>query len=367
MSERIETNEQTAEVQAETAGTTVPTLNLDKFLRTDLNLTRDIAVQVLQQMGTFPRISETIQHGLGDLISARSAIQNSVLTSAQILQNLESTRQSLAMTVAPLLDTRRVLEGIFKSVQPVLEATRLSLARDMAGIVRGMESVHKYFEQEEATAEAFLYAGFCMAPSMSHALIERVVALRRANKKKLIAQTIMRYYQNKSHARLKAMVSKWETNSLFAPRMKIIRDALNAHLNRQYNLSIPTLLTQAEGIAGDFALYHEIPTKLTNKQVFTDALNETTVARMRFAIHESVTTFVDTTLYANKKFETLPIRSKERINRHVILHGRQVNYGTERNSLRVFLLLDALSALTIDLEDEENPNPKRRARKGKRK
>jgi hypothetical protein len=367
MSEMVENGKQRLETEAESSGIKVPTLNLNGLFGTDFNLSRNVAVNILQQMDGLPKISETIQRGLSDMFSSKLAVQNSFNATASVLQSiLEHERQIVHMNLMPLIDSRSILEGIFKSLQPALEATRISIARDLARMSRGLESVRQYFEQERETAEAFLYAGFCMAPSMSNTLIQRVVALRRENKKKRIAETIMRYYQNKSYARLKAMVVRWETNPLFSPRMQIIRDALQGHLSRQYTLSIPVLLTQAEGIAVDFLLHYEIPTKsLTNKQVFTDALNETTAVRMRFAVHESVTTFVDTILYAKKSFETLPIRSKERINRHAILHGRQVNYATERNSLRVLLLLDALSALTIELHDDKKPRTKRRALQGK--
>lgn len=339
---------------------TFPDLDKSILAAHELDIMREAASHALRGINPKDNLGLMLAAGLADLVKANFVIQPAIPEYVQKLrESIELQDAEFRSYISSIIDSQRVLENVFESLNPAVEAIRQHFIEQNAMLGRALEPLHQYFQQEEQAAEAFLYAGFCMAPSMNSKLVQRVKTLRTENKKRMIAQAIMRYYQSKNYARLKAMVSNLESNALFAPRMPIIRDALLAHLNRQYTLSIPALLTQIEGVVGDFARHREIPTKLAKKQLFSDTLDNIPSNWMRLAVHKSVTEFVDTTLYASKDFKKLGLRNKERINRHVVLHGRQVNYASERNSLRLFLLLDAFSALKI----EPPANPKRRRAK----
>ena len=56
--------------------------------------------------------------------------------------------------------------------------------------------------------------------------------------------------------------------------------------------------------------------------------------------------YLEGTLYEYKDFRHYPTtRRLEKLNRHAIMHGYQLNYATRLNSLRCFLALDSLSML----------------------
>ncbi|MCC7165479.1 MAG: hypothetical protein IT331_23480 [Anaerolineae bacterium] len=337
-----------------------PDVESSKRLLLQSDALREAVSRALEGINTSASLQGMLAAGIGELVKANLVIENPLRDYAQkIEESLSLQKTELQAHLASAFDSRKLLENVFQTLNPAVEAMRQMAAEQETMLARAMEPLRQYFRQEKEAAEAFLYAGFCMAPSMNSALVERVKTLHAQKKKNLIAQTIMRYYKSRNYARLKGMVSGWETNPLFAPRMATIHDAFDAHLDRRFTLSIPVLLMQIDGVVGDFARHYQIETNLAKKQMFTDTLDSIPSDWMRLGVHESVSRFVDATLYAWKDFKRLPLRNKERINRHLVLHGRQVNYANERNSLRLFLLLDAFSALRI----EPQANLKLRRRK----
>jgi hypothetical protein len=107
-------------------------------------------------------------------------------------------------------------------------------------------------------------------------------------------------------------------------RTKVVRAAFNAHVRREYDLSIPVFLAQADGICVD----------LIGKQLYKtnhaikNALEGYELSRME-------------TAYLSAIFDVFPISvgKNERkngfkaLNRHQVLHGESTDYGTEINSL----------------------------------
>lgn len=80
-------------------------------------------------------------------------------------------------------------------------------------------------------------------------------------------------------------------------------------------------------------------------------------------IYEGLVEYLDN-VYDYRDFTKLLPKNKQKLNRHIVLHGRQINYFTEINSLRAFLMLDALSGLlAIDEEDWKNAKSKQKHRK----
>jgi len=123
----------------------------------------------------------------------------------------------------------------------------------------------------------------------------------------------------------------------FSHRGKIIEAAFNAHQRGEYELSVPIFLAQADGICHDLIriqLYRKIDRMpATAKFVdqlagdsFTSALLEPLRVPMPIAASKE----------ERHKFDI-------EINRHEILHGISVEYGTELNSLKAISLLHYIS------------------------
>ena len=120
----------------------------------------------------------------------------------------------------------------------------------------------------------------------------------------------------------------------FPNRERIIRAAFSAHRRGEYELSIPVFFSQTDGICKDvvneyFFMKQNHKPRIANyvKQIAADSL--------RSAILTPLT-------------QNLPIvmSEKERgpdftaLNRHMVLHGESLDYGTKTNSLKVISLIN---------------------------
>jgi len=167
-----------------------------------------------------------------------------------------------------------------------------------------------------------------------------------------IEQVFIDNYSADNYIVLKEMVSSWR-DSPFDQRKEIIDDALDAHISGKYTLSIPTLLPQVEGIlstitnskAGGIGrlLKNAVENNsLRDVSAFNALENDILIALATdpFLFKGHIGEFFSPEKYTewlvNQGFESTPL------NRDAILHGVQIDYATEINSLRVFFLLDSL-------------------------
>ncbi len=150
--------------------------------------------------------------------------------------------------------------------------------------------------------------------------------------------------------------SKWLNVVEFKVREKLIKDALHAHLEGRYGLSIFALLPQIEGIVTDW-VYTQIPpeqvpwrpeskTKKFRDLVFDKASKTYTDRR----ILESTFEFVLNGPVLETFDNWLKVVDIAFPNRHAALHGRyeEMSYN-EENSIKVFLLLDTIYHIIISL------------------
>lgn len=147
---------------------------------------------------------------------------------------------------------------------------------------------------------------------------------------------------------IRSRVDEIETTSINAwpSRAFIINDAFEAHRNTKYTLSIPTMLAQADGICHDIFEVHLFTNRdgsvsdkakgLTNSGAVSSPLAS---AFLDLLIeHSSIRT--DTKKRDNNQKVD---QYYGPINRHGILHGIDIDYATEANSLRAIALISFLN------------------------
>jgi hypothetical protein len=144
-----------------------------------------------------------------------------------------------------------------------------------------------------------------------------------------IEARIVRYYDA---GVLEEILAEWENNSRLTHRLPILRAAVRAHVAGLYELTVPALIPQIEGLLGE-AFGH------SGRMNGKDVSRYVSVALgRRFRFDRAGIAFVAEVLMGNFDWGS-PI---PRLSRHAILHGADVNYATEANSLRAILLLDQL-------------------------
>jgi hypothetical protein len=128
----------------------------------------------------------------------------------------------------------------------------------------------------------------------------------------------------------------------FPNRQKLIKAAFEAHRRSEYELAIPVLFAQMDGICKDVGgnKYLFIKNKKTQKPSIEIYLKQ-------IVFNE----FEEATLSPLSK--DLPIwkSAKERpksfnaLNRHMVLHGESLDYGTKVNSLKAISLINYVAEM----------------------
>ena len=128
----------------------------------------------------------------------------------------------------------------------------------------------------------------------------------------------------------------------FSGRLKILSDAVDAHFDGEYTLSVPTLFAQLEGILRKIGeLNHKDTFRPTIKR---DICNN----RLLFGVGDSAQDF---NAFISKLYEG---QKNDDFNRNPVLHGTNLTYDTEEYSL--ILILSILEIRTF-LWFEKNTNP----------
>ena len=132
----------------------------------------------------------------------------------------------------------------------------------------------------------------------------------------------------------------------FPHRKKILMAAFSAHKRREYELSIPVLLAQADGICYD-VIKMDLFRKHNKKPKTANYVKQYVSGTLHEAFLQSLA-------------QRLPISASEHerdddfneLNRHMVLHGESLDYGTEVNSLKTISLINYVSWV-LTLEDEK--------------
>lgn len=197
--------------------------------------------------------------------------------------------------------------------------------------------------------DAFRAAGWPIAPSMTREFKIHVVSLHQNGKTRYVSRSIIGYYHRKDFDNLTKAVDGWAHNPIFAPRMHVFKAALKAHQKGDYVLSIPALFPQVEGILNEYVSENNLPVRVGKiKRVYEAVLGDTEdVSLTVWAITNSLLYLFQHNIYAPTSFEIELKKSiKNRsITRHTVLHGIAPNYDSAVLSLKLLLLLDALSQL----------------------
>ena len=212
----------------------------------------------------------------------------------------------------------------------------------------------RIIEENEEIAEAFKESDWPLAPSMPSELRERVVQLYQQDKSRYASNVMLGHYHRSQFENLIEMVESWRTHPLFSSRMHIIDDALEAHKTGKYTLSLPSLLPLIEGILNEYVTRNKLPARCGNiRKVYeavigvVDNYSLTTwaiVQTLRYQLENSTYTYIE----FEQELKKSP--NGRSVSRHTVLHGISTNYHKPSNSLKVFVLLDAISSLHDEID-----------------
>ncbi|WP_175991562.1 hypothetical protein [Bacillus sp. Marseille-Q1617] len=127
----------------------------------------------------------------------------------------------------------------------------------------------------------------------------------------------------------------WEGKEWLKKRREILKSTINAHLRKEYVLSVPILLAQFEGIVRDVIPHNHQKKKLTNFHI-RKYLKKLHDEKGGIDLSNVFDKFLEENIHSS--FTTgEPLNSN--LSRNAILHGEDTKYGSEINSLKLICLL----------------------------
>jgi len=237
---------------------------------------------------------------------------------------------------------KSVEQQLLQSLRPVVQAT-----------LRVAESIREKYEEADQDAQAanplLIRSNLWFPPSAPQALLQDISRLSQevSPSPDQVEALFLDYFRDDEWSALRDMCKSWEEIPIFVERMHIINDALAAHINGKYTLSVPSLLPQFEGVAAKI-LGNNIAHGTGNH--IARLIRENYPDVHPAASKDPLMKFVVNHLFIYINFDTFGeelesqgIKAASFLHRHAILHGVHLGYAAPGLSLRAFLLLDALS------------------------
>ncbi|TVP61486.1 MAG: hypothetical protein EA343_14225 [Nodularia sp. (in: Bacteria)] len=170
-------------------------------------------------------------------------------------------------------------------------------------------------------------------------------------------------------SKIKETLNNWiiKNNSHVEKRISILKEAVTAHLEEKYYLSVSALTPQIEGLlkdAVDEAKITGVSWKLLNEQCLENAVNALVRKWKEQKIQGTLVDilqnnwvgllnedFSKVIAYLYKEYNSEDDQ-ENKLNRHGICHGLQTNFGIATSSLRLILIIDRIIFFMAD--DENN-------------
>lgn len=163
-----------------------------------------------------------------------------------------------------------------------------------------------------------------------------LLQMHKEGKDKEIENMLMRVSKNESF--FKNLLEELSEIPLFQPRLRVLKEALRAHVDGKYALSIPCMLAQIEGILWDIA--HKkgfaIGTTIITPKGKQKRVKGAYLLVDQTKLYDLMTDYL-AEFFLNKIY-TAGFR-------HSVLHGRNTNYDNAEDSMKLVMLLRALSEI----------------------
>ena len=133
----------------------------------------------------------------------------------------------------------------------------------------------------------------------------------------------------------------------YPDRRAIIAAAFDAHRQSQYVLSIPVFLAQADGICSEAVLGQDLFRRDRRKALYSELVKQSPPDSILGAVLSPIEDN-DMPIWATNRSQDF-----DKLNRHLVMHGIALEYGTESNSLKSISLINYLASMVLPRTDQE--------------
>lgn len=283
---------------------------------------------------------------------------DSILHAIRQTERLRQTVLGIHNQATSVSDARHFQRAL---LDPIERTSRM--VSDLGAVAQAAREVHEnylYWTRILAkSAEICSQNDWWVVPCMPLSFYARIVRYEGQITSELLTRVIVDYMNRDDAAALASLIPTW-AHAPFKARRGIFEDALWAHQQGKYTLSVPTLIVHVEGVLREVldthlglskerfgALRKDLKQKITQKDALprdhlpTDQDIQALINYHNLAFLES--------LYAHYN----PTNRMEPValNRHALAHGLWLTYASEEASTRSFLFLDMVHSLVDELVD----------------
>lgn len=255
----------------------------------------------------------------------RKLMQSPLL--ASITQHAEFVRRSFEVTRVAARSFQSPLLDYIRLMQPVME------------IAKAMETAQEEFEEMERSDFPYSWLG-----SLPLSTIRHLYRLWKEGKDTGVREYLLKDLRDgKSHEYL---LSKFSGRELMVPSLSMIRDALWAHAQGKWTLSIPAFMPQIEGTIRRMGLLGGVLEDLEHYRNKDGKIVEAKVGQVINWLQEKHRVFFGlfVSYLAEKFFKQ---------HRNPILHGLEAEYASEELSAECILALNELANACEEMERRE--------------
>lgn len=310
------------------------------------NLSRDLALQAGEQVKALQRATRAVSENLlrqmprPVLSQAVQRMMEPISRHSSQIARLWIEQLAISDKWARSFDllnegVRRQLEGLVN--QQAAWARRFSEQFNQIGkrLVEGLRFLEKKYAQ---VLGWLLDMGW---PPLLHVSFPFLAKLRksceglsRTKAQKIVDREISRYHNGDLLRR--EVLAKWKKRSCLRNRIRILKTAIEAHIRGEYELSVPALLPQIEGVLAENFGHRGYMRGKDYERYLKRALQQRGLANAEDVLLKFILNFVlGEFRYGHPIIFDL--------NRHAILHGAYTDYAKRSTSLKVILVLDFLT------------------------
>ena len=282
-------------------------------------------------------IEETLNREFAAMKQTMSILKP-IIDSTQAI--FESQQESIRAASAQFREIARITDGIS---QPILKITN-ELAEMVKSQVKWVEYEKQYRKAEKSYVRILAESGWpplLRIPAVSIHEFVQAFDEDPQDFRQSIDRWMIEYHDSDV---LNEIREAWRGDSTIADRFCILDECITCHIERRFNVTVPAMLAQLEGIIASSAGHTG---RLSGPGLlgYVDALIEGN------SQYSPVRGLVIQNLY--DRFEWGDASSLA-FTRHAILHGAFLRYGTEKASLMLLLLLDFILFLIEHTKRTEN-------------
>ena len=268
------------------------------------------------------------------------------LNIGEALKQFQSTMaQTATDVVRKLSQSHEEVQQAVASIQPIAESLTNYLQQSIGPIFVGFaQAMQELPERTRRTLATLAQHGWYVDPEMDLPGISELALLFERGEATAAHDQLAGYFDHQREEILERLCVA------FPCREKILRSVFKAHELGEYELSVPVLLAQADGIC----------LELTGVQLYSKQSDGKTTRVSEAIATSNADSFAVALLHPLTEVFPITFNSRERdglvdiLNRHAILHGESVSYGNRINSCKAISLVSFTAWALSDLQKSAN-------------